>query len=341
MATGYPDVHDWPFLGRQNLSNLTLALLVPLPAVIAASALFHAFPPGAIPRDPGLGGLTSAPGTAAWLLHHPIAAANLFYFVFVDLVFFAIALAQRSSWLIDPYWTLLPPLLAGFYLAFPRTNPGDVPDWGRVALSLAALGIWSVRLTVNYLRRERWRFGLREDWRYAKMRAERPGFWWEQLFIVQAAQHVLLVGLSLPFWAVAFRNPPAGPLDLLCFAGALTGIGVAHVADKQLDRFMRGNEALTRRGEPPVRLLDTGLWRRSRHPNYFGEQLFWWSIAGFGVVAGEPWVVIGTFFNSCVLAGVTMMTERRMLEVPERRAAYEAYRRRTPVWVPWPARRSP
>jgi steroid 5-alpha reductase family enzyme len=331
MTTGLPDVRDWPLLGRQNLSNAALVLLVPLPAVLAANTLFHWFPAHAIPPDPGLDGATTPSGAAAWLLHHPVWAANLFYFVFVDLVFFAIALLQRSSWLIDPYWTLLPIGLAGFYLAHPQAQP----DWNRVALSWTALLVWSVRLTANYFRRERWRFGLREDWRYAKMRAERPGFWWEQLFVVQLAQHLMLVGLSLPFWAVAFRNPPVGPLDVLCFAGALAGVGVAHAADGQLDRFMRENEARVHRGEPRVRLLETGLWRYSRHPNYFGEQLFWWSIAGFGVAVGEPWVVIGTAFNSCVLAGVTVMTERRMLQVPERRAAYEAYRRRTSVWVPW------
>ena len=75
------------------------------------------------------------------------------------------------------------------------------------------------------------------------------------------------------------------------------------------DRFMAENEARVARGEPKVQLLDSGIWRWSRHPNYFGEQLFWWSIAGFGWVCGEPWVVVGTALNSLVLATVTVMTE--------------------------------
>ena len=58
-----------------------------------------------------------------------------------------------------------------------------------------------------------------------------------------------------------------------------------------------------------------------------------------GLVCGEPWVAVGTLFNSCVLAAVTVMTERRMLAVPERREAFLAYRRRTSVWVPWPPSR--
>ena len=158
----------------------------------------------------------------------------------------------------------------------------------------------------------------------------------DRFFVVHLAPPAMPVGLTLPFWAISFSPAPLGPLDALAFAGAAAGIAIARSADTHLDAFMRGNEARATRGEAKRLLLDTGIWRYSRHPNYFGEQLFWWSIAGFGAVCGEPWVVIGTLFNSCVLAGVTFMTERRMLEVPERRDAYEAYRQRTSVWLPWP-----
>jgi len=332
METGYPDIDERPLLGRANLLNALLVLLVPIPALVAAWVLFGWFPAGGIPTDPGWASVEDADGMAAWLLHNPLIAANVFYFVFVNLAFWVIALMQRSSWLIDPYWTLLPLFLAWFFLAQPLAAPAG----GRAALAVAALLVWSVRLTGNYFRRESWRFGLREDWRYARWRSERSGFWWEQFFVVHLAQHALLVGLSLPFWAIAFRPVAFGVADVVCFGLALTGIAIAARADRQLDVFMRENAQRVRRGEPKVLLLDGGIWRYSRHPNYFGEQLFWWSIAGFGVVSGEPWVVLGAALNSCVLASVTVMTERRMVEVPERREAYEGYRRRTSVWVPWP-----
>jgi len=330
VRIGLPEVAVQPLLGRKNVLNALLVLAVPTPAVAATWVLFHWFPAGGIPADPARVSLADLDTVAAALLHHPVVAANLFYFVFVNLVFYGIALVQRSSWLIDPYWTLLPLFLAGFYLAHPLSEP----NVARAALACGALGIWSARLTFNYFRREGWRFGLREDWRYAKMRRERPGFWWEQFFVVYVAQHGMLVGLTLPFFALAFRAPALGPLDVLFVALALAGLGIARAADTQLDRFMRENAKREHRGESKKSVLETGIWSRSRHPNYFGEQLFWWSIAGFGVVCGEPWVVVGTLFNSCVLAAVTVMTERRMLEVPERRDAYAAYRARTPVWLP-------
>jgi steroid 5-alpha reductase family enzyme len=332
VDVGLPDTSAWPRLGRDNLRNAALVLATPIPALCAAWVLFHWFPADAIPRAP-----TDSSGSAsvaAWLLHHPLWALNLFYFVFVNLQFWAVALVQRSSWLIDPYWTLIPLFIVGFYAA----NPLATPDTTRLGLAATALGLWSVRLTGNYFRREGWRFGLREDWRYARMRRERPGFWWEQFFVVYLAQHGMLVGLTLPFWAICFRSTPLSAWDFACFALALSGIAIAHVADGQLDRFMRANEARRQRRQEVVRVLDTGIWRWSRHPNYFGEQLFWWSIAGYGFVCGEPWVVVGTVFNSLVLVGVTIMTERRILDVPERREAYAAYRTRTSAWIPWPPR---
>jgi len=334
MEIGYPTTRNRALLGHKNVINAILLLAVPVPAILTAWILFHWFPENQIPADPGWSRVRTADQLAALLLHHPILAANVFYFIFVNVVFWAIALVQRSSWLIDPYWTLLPILLAWFYVASPLAEP----DGSRLALAWSALLVWSCRLTYNYFRRENWRFGLREDWRYAKMREERRQFWWEQFVIVHVAQQAMLVGLTLPFWAVSFRPREVGLLDALCFTSALIGIAIARSADSQLDRFMRDNAARLERGEPRIWLLDSGIWRYSRHPNYFGEQLFWWSMAAFGVVCGEPWVVIGTLLNSCVLASVTVMTEQRMLEIPERRKAYLAYRERTSVWIPWRAR---
>lgn len=74
-------------------------------------------------------------------------------------------------------------------------------------------------------------------------------------------------------------------------------------------------------------------------PNYVGEQLWWWGLALFGVAAGGDallWTLGGTFFNSVILAVVTVMVEERMAEQPERAAAWAEYRKRTPVWLPIP-----
>lgn len=85
-----------------------------------------------------------------------------------------------------------------------------------------------------------------------------------------------------------------------------------------------------------VQILNTGVWWYSRHPNYVGEQLWWWGLALLGVQSGVWWVVVGPAFNSMVMASVTVMTERRMGARPERAKAWREYAEVTPAWVPIP-----
>jgi steroid 5-alpha reductase family enzyme len=80
----------------------------------------------------------------------------------------------------------------------------------------------------------------------------------------------------------------------------------------------------------------TGLWRYSRHPNYFFEQLFWWSLALFGTNVGAPWVFVGALFNSLCMVQVTRLTEERMMRRPERAGLYSSYMKRTSAWIPMP-----
>jgi steroid 5-alpha reductase family enzyme len=334
IPVGYPDLQEQPLLGRRNLVNVGITLWVPIPAIVCTLVLFRWFPGDAIPPDPGLLWPGTADEAAALLLHHPILTANLLFLVFVDLQFWLIALYQRSSWLIDPYWTLIPLFIVWFYSAHPLAQPAPL----RHQLGWFLLVVWSGRLTWNYLRRERWRLGFREDWRFAKKRNESRHFWWVQFFYVYVAQQFMLVGLTLPFYAIEFRDAPLGVGDWVLAALALSGLWIAHTADTSLDSFMRRNAEAGAQGDTTSVIFDRGIWGWSRHPNYFGEQLFWWSIAGFGVLLGLPWVIAGTLLNSCVLAVVTVMTERRMASDPRRRELYREYQRRTSVWVPWPPR---
>lgn len=337
METGYPDMSAQPVLGRRNALQAAIVLLVPLPAIAFTSALFGFFPQGGIPNDPGWAGLWAGDTAtrAAFLLHHPVATVNAIFFVNVCVGFWIIALVQRSAWLIDPYWTLIPPLIVAFYASHPLAEPVSA----RALLGFALMGVWSVRLTHSYLRREQWRLGFREDWRFAERRRRSRHFWWFQFFYVFVAQQFMLVGLTLPYYAIHFRAAPFGVLDALLGALALAGIAIAHRADTTLDAFMRANEARIARGEPKQQILEDGIWGWSRHPNYFGEQLFWWAVAGMGIALGVPWVVLGTALNSGVLAMVTYWTEQRMLADAARTDAFRDYRSRVPVWLPRPPAR--
>ena len=97
------------------------------------------------------------------------------------------------------------------------------------------------------------------------------------------------------------------------------------------------NEIREKSGNIKMPILNRGLWKYSRHPNYFGEQLWWWSLGLFSVRVNQSWALVGTFINSVVLAIVIKMTEDKMLqEWPEYRAnIFKKYQKSTSACIPW------
>jgi len=273
-------------------------------------------------------------------LHHPFLFVNLLYFVVVDLGFWAIYLAQGSTWLIDPHWQFIPMCIAFFYYSHPGADTAahtTAPN-SRAWIAMVLVLVWAGRLLHNYFRRERWHFGRVEDWRYADMRKSHGKWWWlTQFFAVSLAQHGMLVGLTMPLQPAMMMSPaatlPLNVWDALAVALCLAGIIIGAFSDNQLWDYMQ----LGKRDKPIV--LDTGMWRYSRHPNHFGEQTWWCGVLCLGIAAGAPlWpICFGVCFNHPLDTFVTLgLIEERMLRRPERRAQFKAYQRRTSLLVPMP-----
>jgi len=233
--------------------------------------------------------------------------------------------------------------IAFFFFSHPDTTTGTAFH-PRAILTLVLLLTWALRLFHNYIRRENWQFGGREDWRYADLRREHGRFWIvTQFFAVSLAQHGMLVGLTMPLQpAMAATGAPLNAYDLLAFALCVTGICVGFVADNQLHAYMGLGPA------KPI-LLETGLWRYSRHPNHFGEQTWWigiltFSVAAAGGVGGLAScgaqccaVAFGVCFNHPLDTFVTLpLIEGRMASRPSRAAAFREYQQRTSLIFPWP-----
>ncbi|XP_050204110.1 uncharacterized protein C594.04c [Mercurialis annua] len=314
-------------MGR-NLKNAVISFLVPVPSILFYLSLLNHYHTTTITTNSN----TEISPLWTWCFHHPLILANILFFFNVNVLFWLISHVLSSHWMIDLYWTVIPVLLVYYY----QTYPFAEYDLSRSRIVIALTWVWSLRLTHNYFRRENWQWGAREDWRFNDMRAQYgKHWWWISFFSVYFSQQVFLIGICMPFYIVHLVDKPLNIWDFVAVAVCLSGVVIAYFADTQLHDFVTTNNELKELGKPVVPNLDSGLWYYSRHPNYFGEQLWWWGLALFAWNLGHGWAVIGALINSLCLAYVTVLVERRMLKQEYRAEAYRQYQKTTSVCIPW------
>ncbi|CAH9114516.1 unnamed protein product [Cuscuta europaea] len=266
-----------------------------------------------------------------WCFHHSLLLAHICFFLNVNLLFWIIALFQSSHWMIDLYWTVIPVLLVHYYRSHPS---GEYNVW-RSLVVVFLTWVWSIRLTHSYFRRENWQWGAREDWRFTDMsRKYGKNWWWMSFFAVYLSQQVFIMGICMPMYIVHSENKPWNMWDFVATSICSSGIAIAYYADTQLHNFVSRTK-WPKEQKVPNLLLDTGLWQYSRHPNYFGEQLWWWGLAIFAWCMGGVWVFLGPLINSLCLAYVTILVEKRMIKQAHRAEAYRLYQKTTSVWITW------
>lgn len=234
-----------------------------------------------------------------------------------------VSVVKRDASIVDSLWGPLFVLAAVAY-AWPLHDLST-----RATLALVLVTLWALRLAAYIT----WRnHGAGEDYRYREIRRRNePHFALKSLYLVFGLQAVLAWLVSAPLLATARGAAPLGPLDWLGAALVVTGLGLESVADWQLERFKRdaGNRG---------RVLDRGLWRYSRHPNYFGECCVWWGFACLAFGAGAWWAIVSPLLMTWLLlrvSGVALLEQT----IGERRPGYADYARRTSPFVPWPPRK--
>jgi steroid 5-alpha reductase family enzyme len=257
---------------------------------------------------------------------HPITIALVADLVATVVIFFAAMLVANPS-LYDPYWSVVPPVVA---IAWATQAPelGDGADVRQV-LVIAVVALWAVRLTGNWM--IGWHGLTQEDWRYVDMRQSTAGRapWWliSLLGVMVVPTLIVFVGM-LPLWpAVADPDHGFNVVDVVAVVVGLVAVALEFVADNQMRAFARDP---ANRG----RTVDIGLWRRSRHPNYLGEILFWVSVFLFGLAANPSWwwTVVGPIAMIALFEGVSIpMMETRSAQ---RRTDYADYQRTVPRLVP-------
>jgi steroid 5-alpha reductase family enzyme len=242
------------------------------------------------------------------------------------LVTWLVSLVLHDASIVDPVWPL------GFVVVAWATRAVADGDPARQWLLVAMVTVWGLRLSGHLAWRKR---GEPEDFRYQAMRRHHgPRFGVISLVTVFALQGLLMWIVSLPVQLGQVRAEPGlGPLAALGVLVWIVGFGFETVGDAQLTRF---------RADPASAgtVLERGLWRYTRHPNYFGDACVWWGIA---LVAAETGIgaigLVGALVMTVLLrrvSGVPML-ERTMAK---RRPGYADYVARTSPFVPRPPRSS-
>jgi steroid 5-alpha reductase family enzyme len=242
--------------------------------------------------------LSIAAFTGIWLIHVWLADAGV----------------------VDYYWAPGFVVISAAHALFFGFNPAS---W----LLFVMLLIWSLRLTSHLV--DRHRRMISEDARYAAMRSGGGDtFWWKSLFTIFMLQGFLQWVIASPLHVVAEAQTgsPTAPLALFGIALFAVGFVVESIADWQLRQFR-----LTQSG--PDKLMQTGLWASSRHPNYLGEMILWVGIGLFAFsISGSFYAFVGPAILICAIWFVSIpLTEDHLAKS---RLEFAAYAVRTPVLVP-------
>ncbi|MGE3928660.1 MAG: DUF1295 domain-containing protein [Hyphomonadaceae bacterium] len=258
--------------------------------------------------------------------------ANFILSALIFLALWGVSIAIRDVSFIDSWWAL-----GVIVLAWSSYLQPDAPTPHGLLLALLAT-LWGLRLGLFLF--WRWRKHGRER-RYEAMLAEAKrkrgwGFATTALLFVFAPQWLLQLIMALPVQISQIGDAPRpfGPLAYTGAALAVFGIVYEAIADAQLARF---------KGDPAKRgaVMDRGLWRYSRHPNYFGELCCWWGL--YFIACETPygaWSLPGPILLTFLLTRVSgaPTTEPHL---QKSRAGYAAYKARTSAFIPLPPKAQP
>lgn len=223
----------------------------------------------------------------------------------------------EDAGVIDYYWSPGFLSVSAVHAQFYGFNPGSLLIMGLVL-------IWALRLTIHLV--DRHRRMASEDARYAAMRASGgASFWWKSLFTIFLLQGFLQWVIASPMHAVANAGDFAWTDPLILFGLGLfvVGFSIETIADWQLRCFRFSVTT-------PNQLMQSGLWSRSRHPNYLGEMLLWVGIGIIGfAISGSMWAFLGPVILTCAMIFVSIpLTEQHL---NSSRPDFAAYASRTPM----------
>ncbi len=267
---------------------------------------------------------------AAMIVGHALNHKNpiliaLWADIAATLVIYIFSRLFKNSSFYDPYWSVAPLVIVIYwaYAAMPIAEMGL-----RQIIVIVLVFIWGIRLTLNWARQ--WQGLGHEDWRYTKYRTSYQGWFWliDLIGIEMMPTVIVFLGCLSLYPVLSSGEPSLGIQDILAVLVTLSAIIIESSADKQLNGFIK---AVPRHGQ----IMKQGLWAYSRHPNYFGEILFWWGLYLFVLFTNSHfwWTVIGPLAITLLFLVVSIpLMDKRSLAY---RPGYAEHMKKVSALVPW------
>ncbi len=242
--------------------------------------------------------------------------------VAATLVVWAFGILFANSSVYDPYWSILPIVIISYWIF-----ASDIPFSAINILFLAAAAVWGIRLTINWI--TRWRGFSHQDWRYTMLKEKSSRMWFfTNLIGINLMPTVIVFAALIPAYFGIGRGGHAGILTWLGFAICIGAALIQGISDRQMDLFRKSRSSVSQN-------IDTGLWRHSRHPNYFGEVSFWWGIWLMQMgIAPHIWqTVAGPVLMTLLFVFISIpMMERYIIAS---RPSYIHYQKKVSMLKPW------
>jgi len=227
----------------------------------------------------------------------------------------------KNSSVYDPYWSVIPIFIALFWIIY-KGDGFSIVD----ILFLAAFFIWGTRLTVNWVKR--WEGLDHQDWRYTMLKNKSPRFWFfTNLFGINLIPTLIVFACMIPVYYGVLQGSSYNALSFIGFIICVGAVAVQSLSDRQMDHFRSNCD--------PGENIDEGFWKYSRHPNYFGEVLFWWGIYLISLsVTMQMWfMIIGPIAMTLLFMfiSIPMMEDHIMSSRP----GYSEYKNKVSMIIPW------
>ncbi len=224
--------------------------------------------------------------------------------------------------IVDIFWGLGFVIVNAFYYIL------NDEYFTRNTILLILVTVWGLRLSIYLALRN---IGKGEDFRYREFRKNygEKRYWWISYFQTFLLQGILMWLISMPLIGTQYftKSDSLSIFDYIGIFFFIIGIIFEAGGDFQLSQFKKNP---LNKGK----VLNTGLWKYTRHPNYFGDSAVWWSFAFFSIAAGSYWTIIGSVIMTLMIikvSGIALLEKSLKSEKPE----YQEYIRKTSSFIPW------